>query len=205
MSEGLRVEALGERNLTAWTALFAACRSTCFCRFWDFEGDNNAWLARCMNEPDANEREQCVAIRAGSLQGRGLLALKGDQAVGWIKTAPRSTLAKLRRRGPYRSLDLGADDGVWSIACLLVHPTERRAGVARTLVAAAEGAVRGWGGRVVEAYPHRAGHPLHDEEAWMGPERLFVSLGYVAFHDGAPYPIYRKPVAGHPLGGRAHE
>ncbi|MDP9036078.1 MAG: GNAT family N-acetyltransferase [Myxococcota bacterium] len=195
MSQGLRVETPGERNLDAWAALFAACHSTCFCRFWEFEGDKNAWLARCANEPEANRREQIAAIRAGSPDGRGLLALKGDEAVGWIKTAPRATLAKLRKQGPYRSLDLGDDDGVWSIACLLVRPTERRGGVARALVQATEEAVRGWGGCVLEAYPHRASHPLHDEEAWMGPERLFVSLGYVALHDAAPYPVYRKPLS----------
>jgi hypothetical protein len=44
----------------------------------------------------------------------------------------------------------------------------------------------------VEAYPHRVVHALRDEEAWMGPERLFVSLGWQVVHDLAPYPVYRK-------------
>jgi GNAT superfamily N-acetyltransferase len=198
LSGGLRVEALGEPNVEAWVALFAACGCACFCHFWHFVGDKNAWLARCAVEPEANEREQRALVRADAPEGRGLVALRGEKAVGWLKTAPRSTLAKLRRRGPYRALDLGDDDGVWSIGCVLVRPDERRRGVARTLVEASEEAVWRWGGRIIEAYPHRATHPLHDEEAWMGPERLFASLGYVAFHDEPPYPVYRKTMTTEP-------
>jgi GNAT superfamily N-acetyltransferase len=94
-------------------------------------------------------------------------------------------------------VDLGDDEGVWSVGCLLVRPDRRRHGVARALVEAAPEHVRRWGGRVVEAYPHRVPHEQHDEEAWMGPERLFVSLGWElwqAAHTAAPYPVYRKAV-----------
>ena len=101
------------------------------------------------------------------------MALDGGLAVGWMKLAPRALLPKLRRQGVYRALDLGDDAGVWSIGCFLVHPDHRRHGVARALVEAAPEYVRAWGGRAVEAYPHRVPHPPHDEEAWMGPESLF--------------------------------
>jgi GNAT superfamily N-acetyltransferase len=92
-------------------------------------------------------------------------------------------------------VDLGDDEGVWSIGCLLVRPDRRRSGVARALIEAAPEAVRAWGGRAVEAYPHRVGHALHDEEAWMGPEGVFASLvtnGWQPVHDVAPYPVYRR-------------
>jgi GNAT superfamily N-acetyltransferase len=136
-------------------------------------------------------------VQAGAPEARGLLALEGDDdaaAVGWMKLAPRARLPKLRRQGAYRALDLGDDEGVWSIGCLLVRPDRRRRGVARALVEAAPEHVRAWGGRTVEAYPHRVAHALHDEEAWMGPEGLFVTLAWQAVHDVAPYPVYRKPV-----------
>jgi hypothetical protein len=35
---------------------------------------------------------------------------------------------------------------------------------------------------------------MHDEEAWMGPERVFVTLGWHPIVDVAPYPVYRKSV-----------
>jgi hypothetical protein len=66
--------------------------------------------------------------------------------------------------------------------------------VARALVEAAPEHVRAWGGQAVEAYPHRVAHALHDEQAWMGPEALFVRSvtgGWRAVHDVPPYPVYR--------------
>jgi GNAT superfamily N-acetyltransferase len=111
-----------------------------------------------------------------------------------MKLAPRARLTKLRRQGAYRALDLGDDEGIWSLGCLLVRPDRRRRGVARALVEAAPAHVRSLGGRAVEAYPHRVSHALHDEEAWMGPERVFVALGWQPTHDVAPYPVYRKAV-----------
>ncbi len=181
--------------LDAWAALFEASGSACFCRWWHFEGTKNEWLARCFHEPQRNREEQQALVRSGAPEGRGLLALEDDGgAVGWMKLAPRARLPKLRRQGAYRSIDLGDDEGVWSIGCLLVRPDRRRRGVARALVEAAPEHVRAWGGRAVEAYPHRVTHPLHDEEAWMGPERLLVTLGWEVVHDVAPYPVYRRPV-----------
>jgi GNAT superfamily N-acetyltransferase len=190
----VRVTPLTEDLLGAWAALFDASGSACFCRYWHFEGNKNAWLARCFGEPTENREEQAGLVRAGAIEARGLVALEREEAVGWMKLAPRALLPKLRRQGAYRALDLGDDDGVWSVGCLLVRPDRRRRGVARALVEAAPAQVRAWGGRAVEAYPHRVDHAPHDEEAWMGPEGVLASLGWSAVHDVAPYPVYRKQV-----------
>jgi GNAT superfamily N-acetyltransferase len=188
----VRIAPLTPETTAAWAALFEASGCACYCRWWHFEGGRNDWLARCFHDPARNREEQTALVAAGALEGRGLLALEGDEAVGWMKLAPRGLLPKLRRQGAYRPLDLGDDDGVWSIGCLLVRPDRRRRGVARALVEAAPEHVRAWGGRAVEAYPHRVGHALHDEEAWMGPEAVFVTNGWQLAHDVAPYPVYRK-------------
>jgi GNAT superfamily N-acetyltransferase len=203
-SAELQVEPLAESNAPAWIALFEACGCTCYCHYWHFGGSKNEWLARCFHDPAANREDQLTLVRAGALEARGLLALAGDAgragagthpgapASGWMKLAPRERLPKLRRQGAYRALDLGDDEGIWSIGCFLVHPAYRRLGVARALVEAAPRHVKAWGGRAIEAYPHRTDHPLHDEEAWMGPQALFVAAGYAPVHDVAPYPVYRK-------------
>jgi GNAT superfamily N-acetyltransferase len=190
----VRVAPLTAENLGAWTALFEASGCACFCRWWHFEGNKNEWLARSFEEPWRNRDEQSQLVARDAPEGRGLLAMEGDEALGWMKLAPRTLLPKLRRQGAYRPLDLGDDDGVWSIGCLLVRPDRRRHGVARELVEAASEHVRVWGGRFLEAYPHRVAHALHDEEAWMGPERIFVTNGFLPVHDVAPYPVYRKAV-----------
>lgn len=189
----VRVAPLTADLLPAWAALFEASGSACFCRWWHFEGTKNEWLARCFEDPARNRAEQSELVERGAVEARGLLALEGDrdEAIGWMKLAPRERLPKLRRQGAYRPLDLGDDDGVWSVGCLLVRPDRRRQGVARALVRAAPDQVRAWGGRAVEAYPHRVAHALHDEEAWMGPERVFVTESWQPVHDSAPYPVYR--------------
>jgi GNAT superfamily N-acetyltransferase len=188
----VRIEPLSPGNADAWVALFDACGSACFCRYWHFEGTKNEWLARCSSALTINCDEQLALVRAGVVEARGLLALRGDAAVGWMKLAPRAKLPKLTRQGAYRTLDLGPDEGVWSMGCLLVRPSERRHGIATSLVAAAEDWVQRWGGRAIEAYPHRVTYALHDEEAWMGPEALFVARRWTAVHDVSPYPVYRK-------------
>jgi GNAT superfamily N-acetyltransferase len=190
----LRVEPLSEQNADAWVALFDASGCACFCRWWHFEGTKNEWLARSSQAVPINCEEQLALVRAGAAEASGLLAMRADLPVGWMKLAPRASLRKLTRQGAYRALDLGRDDGIWSVGCFLVRPGERRHGVASALVAAAEEWTRRWGGRAVEAYPHRVPYALHDEEAWMGPEVVFVERRWEAVHDVAPYPVYRKTV-----------
>ena len=190
----MRVAALTRETAAAWSALFDACGCACHCRYWHFEGNKNAWLARCFDEPGKNREEQMGLVESGALEARGLVALEGETAIGWMKLAPRAKLGKLRRQGAYRALDLGDDDGVWSIGCFLVHPEHRRRGVARALVSEADVHVRAWAGRAIEAYPHRPGYALRDEEAWMGPELMLAGCGYVAVHGEGPYPVYRKEI-----------
>jgi GNAT superfamily N-acetyltransferase len=191
----VRIAPLTDATFDAWAALVEACGSTCFCRYWHFAGGKNDWLARCFEDPAANRAEQAAAVRATDVTARGLVALggaAGDAAAGWIKLAPRDALPKLTRQGAYRGLRLEGPSDVWSVGCFLVHPAHRRQGVARALLEAAADAVRTWGGRHLEAYPHRAAYALRDEEAWMGPEALFVSCGFAPVHDVAPYPVLRK-------------
>ena len=202
IDRSVRIEVLSERNADAWSELFVSCNCSCFCRYWHFEGTNHEWLARCAEDGAPNREEQLARVREAALDARGLLAMHGGLVVGWMKLTPRACLAKLRRRGAYRTLDLGDDGGVWSIGCFLVRREARRLGVARALAHAAEQWVLAWGGRAIEAYPHRIAHPLHDEEAWMGPEAIFRAAHWTRVHDSAPYPVYRKSlqaVAGKPV------
>jgi GNAT superfamily N-acetyltransferase len=190
------VEAFAPTHLDRFAALFEAASSACFCRYWHFTGTKNEWLDRCANRPEENLAEQAAAVRAGDDSARGLVALDraaSDAVVGWMKLSPREAVPKLTSLPVYRGL--AGEPGAWTIGCFLVHPARRHEGVARALLAAAEVHVAAWGGRVILGHPRRSTEPLHDEEAWQGPERLFVELGYVPIHDVPPYPVYRKVVA----------
>jgi GNAT superfamily N-acetyltransferase len=188
----MRVVALDTAHLGAWAALFEASHCPCYCRYWHFDRAKNEWLARCAHAPDLNRDEQSALVRAGDASARGLIAMQGEYALGWIKLAPRAALPKLTHLPAYRSLHLGATEGTWVIGCFLVHPDHRRSGVAHALLSAADEHVLAWGGCRIEAFPRRTSDALHDEEAWMGPESLFARLGFIPVHDVAPYPVLRK-------------
>lgn len=188
----ITIAALEPRYFAGWARLFEACSSSCFCRYWHFEKDKNAWLERCAFTPDDNRAEQVAAAADDAPGARGLIALAGDAVVGWMKLAPRAALPKLRRLNVYRAHDLGDDVGVYSIGCVLVDPAHRGQGVARALVHAAPAIVRGWGGTAVEAYPRTSTEPLHPEEAWMGPRAIFLAEGFVKVGGEAPYEVLRR-------------
>jgi ribosomal protein S18 acetylase RimI-like enzyme len=193
MTSAFVVEPLSERHLAGFARLFEASSSSCFCRYWHFTGTKNEWLERCAIRPEENLAEQTDALARGDRSASGLVALADGAVVGWMKLAPRDSLPKLTSLPVYRQLV--AEPGTWTIGCFVVDPAARRRGVARALASAAEAHVAAQGGRAIEAHPRRSTEPLHDEEAWQGPERLFVDLGFEAIHDVAPYPVYRKVVA----------
>jgi len=193
VSDAIVVEPLAEKHLAGFAKLFEAASSSCFCRYWHFTGTKNDWLERCAIRPEENLAEQREAVVRGDLSASGLVALQDGAVVGWMKLAPRASLPKLTSLSVYRQLV--AEPDTWTIGCFVVDPSARRRGVARALVQGAESYVAAKGGRAVEAHPRRSTEPLHDEEAWQGPERLFVELGFTAIHDVSPYPVYRKVVA----------
>jgi GNAT superfamily N-acetyltransferase len=190
-----RVEALAEGHLPQVRAFFETTHNTCFCRYWHFVGTKNDWLDRCANRPEENAADLEAAVRAADPGARALVALDDSgEIIGWMKLTPRDAVPKLRALPVYRNLDLGDGRTTFSIGCFLVRPDMRGRGVARALVEAAPRFVREWGGQAIEAYPRRSTEPLHAEEAWQGPERVFVEAGFEAVVDVAPYPVYRRAV-----------
>ena len=189
------VDVFSAAHLEGFARLFEAASSSCFCRYWHFQGPKNDWLDRCANRPEENLAEQAAALARDDDTARGLVAI--DRAaegaiVGWMKLAPREAMPKLTGLPVYKTLP--AEPGTWTIGCFQVHPSHRHRGVARALVGAAEAHVSRWGGSFLEAHPRRSATPLHDEEAWQGPERLFQERGFVPFHAMEPYPVYRKVI-----------
>jgi GNAT superfamily N-acetyltransferase len=192
----LRVAPLTAALAGAWADLFDRAHVGCFCRWWHFHGTKNDWLARCAMSPDTSRGEAALAIDAGSTEATGLVALRGEVVVGWMKIAPRASLPKLRGLPVYRARLAKDEEGAWSIGCLLVDPAERRRGVARSLLAAAPAFARDRGASFLEGYPRhvpatRHG-PLYDEEAWMGPEAIFAELGFTRVDaEEEAYPLWR--------------
>ena len=181
----------------ALTALFEAASSPCFCRFWHFEGDKNAWLSRCYVETGENRSEALADLEAGHVRARGLVAEGGagePALVGWLKVAPAEVVPKAYAQNLYRKLPCFEGDrtGVHLVACSLVHPAHRRRGVLRDLVRGAIALAPSWGATSLEALPRRPREPVHDEELWVGHAQVFLDEGFEEVHAFEPYPVLRR-------------
>lgn len=86
---------------------------------------------------------------------RGLLALDGDEPVGWTAVDPRTRMRHLLasrlvvKSSPY-PLD---DDRVWSVSCVMVPPAHRRRGIGAALLHGATAYARESGATAIEGYP----------------------------------------------------
>lgn len=187
-------EPLRPARLGALAELFRRAGSTCFCQYFHFAGDKNDWLARLAFEPKQNEQK--LGERALLDPPRGIVALHGEEVVGWMKLEPAEELPKLYGQRIYRNLPcFGADRrGVWTIGCFLIDPARRRRGVARALVRAGVDTARAHGGRALEVFPRRA-EGVGAEELWTGPFPLLESEGFEIVHDQAQYPVMRRSLA----------
>jgi GNAT superfamily N-acetyltransferase len=185
----------GPEHAEALAALFRASGSPCHCRFWHFEGTNNDWLARCAHEPETNRAELDDALRRGSDEARGVVALsETGELVGWLKVAPATAMKKAYDRRLYRGLPCFAGDrsGVFLLGCTLIHPAHRRHGLTTLLVQGAIQHAPAWGARVLEALPRRPREPVSDDELWTGPLGAFTRNGFLEVNDFEPYPVLRR-------------
>ena len=117
----------------------------------------------------------------------GVLAYRGQVAVGWCAVAPRE---KYRRLASSRTLQPIDDTPVWAITCLYVAKGDRRQGLTRQLIEAACVFAASFGASAVEAYPRVSpDKPSNPLALYTGTEGSFKRAG---FHVVAtPTPVRR--------------
>ena len=187
---GFSTRAATREHLPALAALFEREGSACYCRWWHFAGDKNAWLDRLAHHPDENRAELLASDPSG------VIAFADDLAIGWMKLAPAEAMDKLYAQKPYRGLSCfrGDREGIYVIGCFIVDPAWRRRGVSRALVAAGIEIARAWGARAIEAFP-RAAEPVSEELLWTGAPSVLRDAGFSVVDDSGPYPVYRRELA----------
>jgi GNAT superfamily N-acetyltransferase len=171
-------------DATRFLSLMETNASPCYCRYWEFSGDKNAWLARCAEAPDATRSEAQTAIARADKTAQGVVALQGSQLIGWCKVSVQANkifTLSVYRRDAARFQD--AETAV--LGCFYVHPSYRRKGVAERLLAEAIPYSRSLGAKRLLALPRRAPPIVHDEEAQFGIESMFVRAGFEEQTEGA--------------------
>lgn len=195
----LRTALAGPEHAAGLEDLFQASGSPCFCRFWHFNGTNNEWLDICANAPRQNADAFREALVTGHDEAHGIVALIEDRLVGWLKVAPAQVMRKAYERRFYKQLPVlqGPREGVFLIACALVHPQHRKVGVAKALVSAAVEHASSFGASVLEALPCRPNETsgVMDEALWTGPMGAYLTNGFVEVGGFDMYPVLRRELA----------
>lgn len=151
MSARIRVVPAAEAGWRAVEAVLTSDASTrnCWCQFHVLEN-------RVRRATTRDSRQELLRDQVATLDPpRGLVALVGDEPVGWCGVEPRTRLghvlaSRLVTRNSRYQLD---DPDVWAIYCILVPSSLRRQGIATTLLTFAIVHARSHGARAIEGYP----------------------------------------------------
>jgi GNAT superfamily N-acetyltransferase len=157
---------------------------TCFCFFYHFAGDGDAWQART---GDQNRAAKAARIATG--RAHGVLAYREGDVVGWVHAAPRSDLDAFTQWGEPEDARQGL------IVCYVVHPEHRGSGVATALLAEATAMLRDLGLDYVDALPLKELKPkegLPDSALiYHGPRSMYEAAGFTVVEEPPDSPFVR--------------
>ncbi len=140
-----------------------------------------AWYLDSWEKFPERSAEENRALRAELFargEHDGFLGYLEGAPVLWIQALPRDRLPRLARE-----FALEPDPGAWGITCILVHPRERRRGLARRALPLLLDLLGAAGAARVEAYP-KCGDGLDALDLWNGPEAIYREAGFEARGNG---------------------
>ncbi len=148
--------------------------SNCWCTY--FRQSGKEYESGVRDKGTGNRR--MLRRLTGEGQVPGLLALRGDQAVGWVSVAPREQYARVLR-SPLIDRQQLADDRVWSVVCFWVPREHRGSGVASALLAGAVDYSAANDAGLVEGYPIDTGGSRRTSSSiYQGTLELFLRAGF---------------------------
>jgi len=138
----------GWRAVEAVLMTDASARN-CWCQFHVLQNRESQTTTR-------DSRQELLRDQVATLDPpRGLVAMAGDEPVGWCGVEPRTRLGHVlaSRLVVSHSRYEPGDSDVWAIYCILVPSSLRRSGIATTLISSAVEHARSHGARAIEGYP----------------------------------------------------
>jgi GNAT superfamily N-acetyltransferase len=167
----LAIRPLEEATWPALAALFeqGGDPKWCWCQYFRVRGLD--W-----SNADAAINRRRLRTMAHKGPPPGLVAFRGDEAVGWVSLGPRESYERLAHSVVMAPVD---ETPVWSIVCFVVGRRARRSGVARVLLGAAVTYARDHGATMLEAYPvDTAGERITSASAYHGTLSMFKQAGF---------------------------
>lgn len=174
---------------------------------WDdfvalFETDSICRMCWCVHhrlpaelrrEADPKSRKSAMGRIVKKGPAPGLLAYRGDEAVGWLAIAPRPATPDWntgRKASAAERPEHAEDETIWAATCFFVRRDARGEGVTAALLDAGTAYARGHGAKIVEACPMAHEDRRSTTGLFVGPKRVFDRAGFDTV-------IERKP--GRPL------
>jgi hypothetical protein len=111
----------------------------------------------------------------------GLLALQGDDPVGWMQIGPRADVPEWNNPGRSSSPlpDAPADDlGVWAVSCFFFRTKARGQGLSHDMLAAGIAHARASGARLLEASPMDRAKQSKSIGLFVGSTSVFEKAGF---------------------------
>lgn len=188
-ANGFSFKLLSPATFPDFERLFAPARgcSGCWCMYYRLEPKR--WKE--LQGDGCREAMRALVDRG---EAHGLLAMAGDEPVGWCAFGPRGHFPRLDRTKAYQGLDRPA--GLWSLPCFFIAKGWRGRGLARRLLAEALPEMKRLGAAIAEAYPvttTRDGRRVQADFAWTGPLKIYEEAGFRVIHRANEFrPVVRK-------------
>lgn len=177
----ISVVAANEVDFDALQTIFGTRGQGALCQCQRYKLRRGESFARSPVEERALRlRSQTDCGNPGARGTSGLVALMGDDPVGWCAVEPRTAYPVLARSSPVpwqgRTEDK-TDTSVWAVTCVFVRTGHRKQGISRDLVAAAVDFARTRGARALEGYPMTRTDVI-TSELHVGTLATFVAAGF---------------------------
>ena len=146
----------------------------CWCMFYRLRAKDFA--ANRIADNRAGLQALTDAAATGDRPAPGLVAYRGERAIGWVSLGPRDDFERLRRSKVIPAVDARP---VWSVICFVVSEAARGQGLQRPLLKAAIDYAREQGAEALEAYPvDTEGTRMSDNALWTGTLGAFIAAGF---------------------------
>jgi GNAT superfamily N-acetyltransferase len=142
---GIRIETVTAANWELFSRLFEAKGAPHYCWCTSYRVRNASGLT-------AEEKKAFMRRSVDAGVPIGMVAIDGDEPVGWCSVAPRETYARLERSRTMPRATPAAT-ATWTILCFFVTRPHRNQRVAQALLEGAVAYARQRGAEVIEGYP----------------------------------------------------